>query len=56
MRKTRARFEQRCSGCGPAGALPESDSGLVQSLGRTSIVGDGRAEPVCSADLGLVVR
>ncbi len=36
--------------------LPNPDTGIVQTLGRTSIVGESGAEPVCSKDMGLVVK
>ena len=36
--------------------LPNPKIGLVQTLGRTSIVGERGADPVCSRDLKLVVK
>jgi Xaa-Pro dipeptidase len=36
--------------------LPNSVTGLSQSLGRTSIVGKNGAQPVCSRNLDLIFK
>ena len=36
--------------------LPKPETGLAQTLGRTSIVEERGALPVCSKDLGLVIK